>query len=119
MERHEIDQELAAAKDLLDATSAAHLAYTGPDGFPRVVPVGFFWTGDEFVVSTADTAPKVKALLARPEVALAIDGGGSPDQSWALSIRGRASIEIVDGRWPEYLAAARKSMGDAAHEFEG
>ena len=34
-------------------------------------------------------------------------------------MRGRASVEIVDGLVPEYLAAARKSMGtEAAAEFE-
>jgi hypothetical protein len=34
-------------------------------------------------------------------------------------VRGRASLEIVDGLVPEYLAAARKSMGaEAAAEFE-
>jgi hypothetical protein len=37
----------------------------------------------------------------------------------ALSIRGQAKVEIVDGVVPEYLAAARKTMdADAAAEFE-
>src|SRR6266545_1072031 len=27
------------------------------DGTPRVIPVGFFWTGTEFVISTATTSP--------------------------------------------------------------
>jgi nitroimidazol reductase NimA-like FMN-containing flavoprotein (pyridoxamine 5'-phosphate oxidase superfamily) len=40
----------------------AHLAYNGEDGTPRVIPVGFFWTGTEFVISTATTSPKVTAL---------------------------------------------------------
>jgi nitroimidazol reductase NimA-like FMN-containing flavoprotein (pyridoxamine 5'-phosphate oxidase superfamily) len=121
MERQEIDHELAlaGAQELLVSTSAAHLAYTGTDGAPRVVPVGFYWTGTEFVVSTASTAPKVTALLARPAVALAIDGSSTAGQARALSVRGRASIEIVDGVVEEYLAAARKSMGaEAAAEFE-
>lgn len=30
------------AQELLDSTTA-HLAYDGPDGFPRVIPVGFLW----------------------------------------------------------------------------
>lgn len=121
MEQHEIEDELATAgaQELLASTSAAHLAYTGIDGSPRVVPVGFFWTGDEFVIATATTAPKVAALSARPEVALAIDGGSTPDTARALSIRGSADITIVDGVVPEYLAAARKSMdADALAEFE-
>lgn len=119
MDQREIDAELAAAEDLLEDTSAAHLAYTGTDGTPRVVPVGFYWTGAEIVVSTAATAPKVATLRAHPEVAVAIDTGGTPESARALSVRGRVSVEIVDGVVPEYLAAARKGMGgEAAAEFE-
>ena len=121
MEQDVIAAELSAtgAQELLAATSAAHLAYNAEDGTPRVMPVGVFWTGTEFVVSTATTAPKVAALQARPDVALAIDGGDTPEQARALSVRGRASVEIVDGLVPEYVAAARKSMdAEAAAEFE-
>ncbi|MGH3097496.1 MAG: pyridoxamine 5'-phosphate oxidase family protein [Streptosporangiales bacterium] len=121
MDQQDIDKELCApgARKLLGSTSAAHLAYTGKDGTPRVIPVGFFWTGEQFVVATATTAPKVAALSARPDVALAIDAGDTPEQARALSIRGRASVQIVDGVVPEYLAAARQTMDtEAADEFE-
>jgi hypothetical protein len=121
MEWQDIDNELSTtgAQELLAATSAAHLAYIGKDGTPRVIPVGFFWTGDQFVISTATTSPKVAALSARPDVAVAIDSGDTPGQARALSIRGQASVEIVDGVVPEYLAAARKTMdAEAAAEFE-
>jgi hypothetical protein len=121
MDRHEIDDELstAGAQELLTSPSAAHLAYIGKDGTPRVIPVGFFWTGAEVVIATATTSPKVAALSARPDVALAIDRGDTPAEARALSIRGRARVEIVDGVVPEYLAAARKSMdAEAAAEFE-
>lgn len=119
MDQRDIDAELSAAHELLASTSAAHLAYTAKDGTPRVIPVGFFWTGGQFVISTATTSPKVMALSARPDVALAIDAGNTPGQARALSVRGRASVEIVDGIVPEYLAAARKTMdAEAAAEFE-
>jgi nitroimidazol reductase NimA-like FMN-containing flavoprotein (pyridoxamine 5'-phosphate oxidase superfamily) len=121
VERQEMDDELSTtgAQELLASTSAAHLAYIGTDGTPRVIPVGFFWTGDQVVISTAPTSPKVAALSARPDVALTIDAGDTPDQARALSIRGRASVEIVDGVVEEYLAAARKTMdAEAAAEFE-
>jgi hypothetical protein len=121
VDRQEIDDELSAtgAQELLASTSAAHLAYIGTDETPRVIPVGFFWTGDQVVISTATTSPKVTALSTHPDVALAIDAGDTPEQARALSIRGRASVEIVDGVVPEYLAAARKGMdADAAAEFE-
>ena len=121
MERHEIDAELhtPGAQELLAATSAAHLAYVASDATPRVIPVGFWWTGEQFVVSTATTSPKVAALSARPDVALAIDTGDSPGGARALSVRGRAEVEIVDGVVDEYLLAARKSMDtEAAATFE-
>jgi hypothetical protein len=121
MDRQEIDDELsmAGAQELLTSTSAAHLAYIGKDGEPRVILVGFVWTGDQFVISTATTAPKVAALSARPDVALAIDAGGTPDQAKALSIRGHARVEIIDDVVPEYVAAARKTMdAAAADQFE-
>jgi Pyridoxamine 5'-phosphate oxidase len=93
MDRQGIDDELstAGAQELLASTSAAHLAYTAKDGTPRVIPVGFFWTGDQFVISSATASPKVTALSARPDIALAIDAGDTPDQARALSVRGRAS----------------------------
>ena len=121
MEQHEIHAELSmsGAVELLDSTSAAHLAYVGSDGTPRVIPVGFFWTGEEFVISTATTAPKVAALTARPEVALAIDAGNTPGGARSLSVRAQATVEIVDGVVPEYLAVARRTMDtDGAAEFE-
>src|SRR5580692_7904501 len=121
MNRRDVDAELSTtgAQELLTSTSAAHLAYIGIDGTPRVIPVGFFWTGDQAVVATATTSPKVAALSARPDVALAIDAGDTPDQARALSIRGRASVEIVDGVVPEYLDAARMSMNaEEAAQFE-
>src|SRR5918999_285819 len=94
MDRHDIDAELSVpgARELIESTSAAHLAYVATDGTPRVAPIGFFWTGDEFVISTATTAPKVKALAAHPDVALAIDAGNTPGGAISLSVRGRADL---------------------------
>lgn len=119
MDAQEIAGELAqpGAQELL-ATTAAHLAYTVADGTPRVIPVGFFWTGDEVVIASAVTSPKVATLSARPDVAVTIEGGGTPGAARALSIRGRASVEIVDGLVEEYVMAARRSMDpEAADQF--
>jgi nitroimidazol reductase NimA-like FMN-containing flavoprotein (pyridoxamine 5'-phosphate oxidase superfamily) len=120
MDQHEIDAELGAAAALLDGTQFAHLAYTAADGTPRVVPIGIYWTGTEFVVSTSDTAPKVRALQDRPDVALSVvSGGDSPADATSLSVRGRAEVRIVDGVTEEYLAASRRSMEpEAAAQFE-
>jgi hypothetical protein len=106
------------AQELLTTQTLTRLAYTGLDGFPRVIPIGFHWNGQQVVVCTAPISPKVRALAARPQVALTIDtDDGTASQ--ALLIRGVASIDIVDGIPSEYLAASTKSMaGEQARQFE-
>ena len=100
---------LPEAQELLRREPLARLAYDGLDGTPRVIPIGFLWTRGRIVVCTSDTAPKVRALAARPPVALTIDGPGAAQ---TLQLRGEAGIEIVDGIPPEYLASSFKSMPD-------
>jgi nitroimidazol reductase NimA-like FMN-containing flavoprotein (pyridoxamine 5'-phosphate oxidase superfamily) len=118
MDTKELADELEqpGARKLLDGT-AAHLAYNGPDGFPRVIPIGFLWNGDRVIVCTATTSPKVAALTSRPNVAVSIDSGSSPEAAKSLLIRGVASMETVDGVADEYLAMSTKSM-DAAGQAE-
>lgn len=119
MDGRQLHDELAAARDLLESTSFGHLAYTAKDGTPRVIATGVYWTGEQVVMSSATTSPKVSALRRRPQVALTIDAGGTPAEARAVSIRGTVAIDIVDGVVEEYLLAARKSMGtDGAAEFE-
>jgi Pyridoxamine 5'-phosphate oxidase len=94
------------AQELMRSEIPARLAYTGSDGFPRVVPVGFLWNGALFVIGTAPIALKVRALARNPKVALTIE-----TNTWlphVLLVRGTASIEVVDGVAPEYLDASRK-----------
>ena len=106
-----------AAVELLEHQQLARMGYTGPDGFPRVIPVGFLWRGGRVIVCTAPSSPKVGALRARPQVALTIDTEQPPNR--ALFIRGVAAIEVVDGIPDEYLAAAGKSMSAVeAGQFE-
>jgi uncharacterized protein YndB with AHSA1/START domain len=105
------------AVELLEHGPLARMAYTGPDGLPRVIPIGFFWTGERIVVCTAPTSPKFRALSARPHVALTIDSDDGAMRT--LSVRGVAAIEVVDGIPGEYLAAATKTMsGEQAAQFE-
>ena len=110
MTPHDIAEALEhpAAQDLLTSATLLRLAYNGTDGFPRAVPTGFYWNGNEIVVCTAATAPKVKALSSRPNVALTIDTGDTPADAKALLVRGLARVEIVDGVPDEYIAGARK-----------
>ena len=63
------------------------------DGSPRVVPIWFRWTGDQFVLESPK-APKLKALAADPRVALTIDDNAWPHK--VMLVRGRSSIELLD-----------------------
>jgi Pyridoxamine 5'-phosphate oxidase len=97
------------ASALLNSVNPARLAYTWMDGSPRVVPVWFHWTGDQFVLGTPPKAPKLKALAADPRVALTID-----DTAWppgVLLVRGRAGVELLDDVGPEYEQAATRYFG--------
>lgn len=116
MNPRELRAELEPAEEVLRTATLAHLAYDGIDGTPRVIPIGFLWTGEALVLATHPTAPKFRALRARPRVALSIDTS-SPIRS--LLLRGDAEIDVVDGVAPEYLEAAAKSMeGEALATFE-
>jgi len=119
VDQAEVDAVLAdpRARALLVSPLAARLAYTGLDGTPRVVPVGFLWNGSEIVVCTAPSAPKVRALRERPAVALTIDEEDPPQK--ALLLRGTAAIDVVDGVAEEYLgAAAKRIAGETLRAFE-
>jgi len=116
MTPQELQAELEPAEETLRTATLARLAYDGIDGTPRVVPIGFLWTGEAVVLATHPTAPKYKALRARPRVALTIDTS-SPTRS--VLLRGDAEVDVVDGVVPEYLEAAAKSMeGEELAAFE-
>jgi len=103
---------------LLERQPLAQLGYTGPDGFPRVIPVGFLWRDGRIVVCTATIAPKVAALSARPHVAVTIDNDNAA-ASKALCVRGVATIDVVDGVPEEYLVAVAKGIpADQNGRFE-
>ena len=59
MDPQETTEELAhpGARKLLDSATLLRLAYNGSGGFPRAIPIGFYWNGNEIVVCTAVTAP--------------------------------------------------------------
>jgi Pyridoxamine 5'-phosphate oxidase len=98
------------ARRLLESPLLTHLAYNGIDGTPRVVPIGYIWTGSTFVMCTAMVAPKVRSLQRDPRVALTIDTGVDKQPPNMLLVRGVASVEIVEGIPDEFLAASRKGL---------
>jgi hypothetical protein len=115
MHNNDVVSELTqdGAVELLERAPMSRLAYTGIDGFPRVIPIGFFWNGEAVVVCTAVTSPKVRALSERPEVAITIDVGNTPADAKALLLRGVAVLDTVDGIPEEYIAGSSKVLADA------
>lgn len=120
--------ETDQAQQLLRSPIPARLAFVALDGTPRVVPTWFQWTGGEIVMATYAAGPnagirhpaaRIAALRAKPAVALTIDTDSFPPQS--LTIRGLAEVDEVEGLAPEYVAAARRYLGEvgAAGMLEG
>lgn len=98
------------AHELLNSAIPARLAYVWTDGTPRVIPIWFQWTGREIVVCSPETAPKMKAFGPGQKVAVTIDTEEWPAK--ALSIRGTARTEVVEGEVPEYAEMTRRYLGE-------
>lgn len=105
--------EHPVARELLQSKIPARIAYVARDGTPRVVPVWFHWDGQEVVICTPASAPKVKALRERPRVAITIDDNTFPNK--VLLIRGVASLSTVSGVVPEYVKAGDRYLGESAN----
>jgi Pyridoxamine 5'-phosphate oxidase len=97
------------ARELLASRIPARLAYTWPDGSPRVVSLWFHWTGTEIVMCTFGPAPKLKALRSGARVALTIDTEAPPNH--VLSIRGTAQVSESTGVIDEYALSASHYLG--------
>jgi hypothetical protein len=99
---------LPIAQQLLRDEPILHLSYTGRDGGPRVIPIGYIWDGASFRMWTIPGSHKVAALQADPRVAITIDTPGPPPR--VLLVRGRATLATVDGVPDGYLEASHRTM---------
>jgi len=110
--------ELPIARQLLREEPLLRLSYTGQDGAPRVIPIGYVWDGSRFVMWTVPISAKVSALQADGRVAVTIDVLGPPPR--VLLARGRAALETVDGVPQGYLDASHRTMPrEAWDDFDG
>jgi len=100
--------ELPIARQLLREEPLLRLSYTGPDGAPRVIPIGYVWDGSRFLMWTVPISAKVSALQGDDRVAITIDVLGPPPR--VLLARGRAALETVDGVPQGYLDASHRTM---------
>ncbi|HEU0164029.1 MAG TPA: pyridoxamine 5'-phosphate oxidase family protein [Thermomicrobiales bacterium] len=96
------------SRRLIDSSNPVRLAYTGKDGFPRVVPLAFHWNGSQFVIGTIPGSAKTGTLAVNPKVAMTIYTTAFPPN--VLLVRGTASLELVDGVPDEYIEANRKQI---------
>ena len=103
------------AQQLLVAPIPAHLSYVWTDGTPRVIPIGFTWTGKELVTGTPYNAPKLKALKDGDKVAVTIDSYTPPYS--VLYIRGIVHFSPYDGVVPEWAQACERLMGAGGLAF--
>ncbi|MFG1816868.1 pyridoxamine 5'-phosphate oxidase family protein [Kribbella sp. NPDC049174] len=112
MTKDEITEILAKpySQQLLNGPEPARLAYTGIDGDPRAIPIGFWTEGEQILMATVPKAAKVAALRKNPRVALTIDKGAFPPK--VLLLRGTAEVELVQGVPDGYLEAGHKVMTD-------
>jgi hypothetical protein len=108
---------LPIAQELLRDEPILHLSYTGRDGGPRVIPIGYIWDGASFQMWTIPGSHKVPALQADPRVAITIDIPGPPPR--VLLVRGRAALATVDGVPDGYIQASHRTLPpEARADFE-
>jgi len=100
--------ELPIARQLLRDEPLLRLSYTGRDGGPRVIPIGYIWDGTRFLMWTVPSSAKVDALRGDDRVAITVDVLGPPPR--VLLARGRAALETVDGVPRGYLDASHRTM---------
>ena len=98
------------AQEMLQAPIPMRLAYVWRDGSPRVVPIGFHWTGSEIVTGGPPDAPKMMALSQNQKVAVSIDSDTMPYH--VVLIRGTVNLSLHDGIIPEYVAYCKRYMGE-------
>ena len=97
------------AQRLLASSLPVRLAYTGLDGAPRVIPIGWAWDGSRLFMWTVPRSAKVRALQNDPRVAVTLDTNDFPPN--VLLIRGTAEVEEVEGVPQGYLDAGHKMVG--------
>lgn len=103
-------------RQILLANRVGHLATTGPDGQPYLIPF-CFTVLDDLIISAIDEKPKqvagrrlrrIQNILANPRVALTVD---RYEEDWTkigyLLILGEANVIETGGERPDALAALR------------
>lgn len=99
---------------LLDSRIPARMAWAGPNGVPRLVPIWFHWTGAELVMTSFAGAAKLAEIASGTRVTVSIDTETFPYRG--LRMGGRVVLETLDGLSAEYRLAAVRCLGPVAGE---
>lgn len=89
----------------LERPLIARLATSDHDR-PRVLPMWFWWDGQDVWMETSPTFANYRVLRRNPNAALSIDEALSGLAMRAVVMRGR--VEIVDGPLDEVMATVRR-----------
>jgi PPOX class probable F420-dependent enzyme len=107
----------AGALDRLASEKIGWMTTVNPDGQPQSSPLWFLWTGDEILVYSQTTAPRLANIAANPRAAfnLHTDPGGDS----VLSMEGTALID-PDGPLcsmnPPYVAKYGSMLADSGSD---
>ena len=83
-----------AGTRLLSEPNIGNLGFHGIDGYPRVIPVWFKFTGDEIQVASPPDQYKCRALRADPRAVLMVSTTKQPYH--VVSATGRVDIEVIE-----------------------
>jgi nitroimidazol reductase NimA-like FMN-containing flavoprotein (pyridoxamine 5'-phosphate oxidase superfamily) len=89
-------EELPRARRSFAGLPATHVATTGPDGGPHVVPLWFVWREDAVYVSSRRPSRTWLNLELDPRVALSFDVGRSWAELAGITVTGRAELHAAE-----------------------
>jgi len=103
------------AQELVHATIPMRLSYIATDGTPRAIPISYLWDGENFIINSPTTWPKIAAFRAHPKVAFTVDSTVFPPH--IMLVRGEiTTIERREGVPQEYIDASRRMVGEDAYD---
>ena len=85
-------KELPRARRSFAGLPVTHVASTGPEGHPHVVPLWFVWREDAVYVSSRKPSRTWLNLELDPRVALSVDVGRTWAELAGITVTGRAEL---------------------------
>ena len=104
--------------DYLDArTEWALLATVDEDGYPHVVPLGYYRVGDSVCVGTPDGTRKVRNAERDPRASLVVTGSRASGDWSGVMLQGDLEVVRDAAERLELERESRRQRGDATDEL--